>query len=272
MFAVGATLIRIFPDSMGMTDTGLPNRPIKTAVRVFNVIEVVQTLEQASFTEIAAQVEMAESTLHDYLSTLVHIGYLTKADGQYNLSLRFFDHGISARDSFSIYSKSQSTLKRLADESGAAVWLIVEQNGKAVYLAQELGEESIETHERLGKHEYMHYLASGKAMLAFATEEHLEEIVDKHGLPQKTPESISTIEDLRDELTEIREQGYAMNHNESAKGLSAVAAPVIVDDEVVGAIAIAVPATRMENDTRREELIDLVRRGSNQIELELTYG
>lgn len=59
-------------------------------------------------------------------------------------------------------------LEQLAEESGAAVWLMVEEGGKAVYLAQEFGEQAIETHERLGKHEYMHCLAAGKAMLAFS--------------------------------------------------------------------------------------------------------
>ncbi|WP_227357358.1 IclR family transcriptional regulator [Haladaptatus salinisoli] len=255
-----------------MTDADSPNRPIKTAVRVFKLINVIQGLEEATFTEISKEVDMAESTLHDYLTTLVHIGYLSRRDGRYNLSLQFLDHGIAARDSISVYSKSQPTLEGLAEESGAAVWLMVEENGKAVYLAQQLGEDSIETHERIGKHEYMHCLASGKVMLAFSPEEHVKEVADTHGLPQKTPESISTVEELRTELSEIREQGYAVNHNEAAEGTSAVAAPIIVEDRVVGAIAISAPVRRVENETFREQLIELVLTGSNEIELKMTYN
>ncbi|WP_049916974.1 IclR family transcriptional regulator [Halogeometricum pallidum] len=254
-----------------MTDADLPNRPIKTAVRVFELINVVQGVEEATFTNISKEVDMAESTLHDYLTTLVHVGYLSRNDRKYTLSLQFLDHGIAARETFSVYSKSKSTLKNLADESGAAVWLMVEENGKAVYLSQELGEDSIETHERLGKHEYMHCLASGKVLLAFSSDKHVEEVVDQHGLPEKTSESITTMEELRAELSVIREQGYAVNHNEAAKGTSAVAAPIIIDESVVGAVAISAPVTRVDNESFRNKLIELVSTGSNEIELKMTY-
>ncbi|WP_164974807.1 IclR family transcriptional regulator [Halegenticoccus tardaugens] len=254
-----------------MINEKLPNRPIKTAVKVFELIDVIQGLDEATFTNVSKEVDMAESTLHDYLTTLVHIGYLSRKDRKYTLSLQFLDHGIAARECISVYSKSRSTLKGMAKESGAAVWLMVEEKGKAVYLAQELGENSIETHERIGKHEYMHCLASGKVMLAFSSEEHVDEVVDEHGLPPKTPESISTVEELKAELSEIQEKGYAVNHNEAAEGTSAVAAPIIVEDHVAGAVAISAPVTRVENETFRKRLIELVSTGSNEIELKMTY-
>lgn len=254
-----------------MINNSSPNRPINTAMRVFEVVNAVQRLEKATFTNIVEEVEMAESTLHDYLTTLVHIGYLSKTGREYKLSLQFLDHGIAARDSLSVYSKSQETLVRLAEESGAAAWLMVEENGKAVYLAQELGEDAIETHERLGKHEYMHCLAAGKVMLAFAPDGFVDEVVDSHGLPEKTPQSITNLDELQSELSSIRERGYAVNHNEAAEGTSAVAAPIIIDDNVVAAVAISAPVTRVDNDQFREQLIELVSTGSNEIELKLAY-
>ncbi|SEP00553.1 hypothetical protein SAMN04487948_11085 [Halogranum amylolyticum] len=40
---------------------------------------------------------MAESTLYDYLTTLVHLGYLVKDNGKYTLTLRFLDHDMAAQ-------------------------------------------------------------------------------------------------------------------------------------------------------------------------------
>lgn len=254
-----------------MTDRDPPNRTIKTAVRVFELIEMIQELDGATFTELAQQTDMAESTLYAYLTTLVHLGYVLKEDGEYDLTLQFFDRGIYARDRFSILSKSKETLEQIAEESGAAVWLLVEENGKAVYLDQALGEHSIETHERLGKHEHMHCLASGKAMLAFSSDEHVQEVVERHGLPQKTPESIATLEELERELSDIRNKGYAINEHETAEGVAAVAAPVIAEDRVRGAIAIASPVARVRNESYRQRLVELVTTASNEIELKLTY-
>jgi len=254
-----------------MENTDKQSRRIKTAERVFNLVELIQELDGATFTELSNHVEASDSTLYNYLETLSHIGYLSKDEGEYEISLQFLDRGVHAQNRFPILSKSRTNLKQLAEETDSAVWLLVEEHGKAVYLAQELGERSIETHERLGKHEYMHCLASGKAMLAFSSDEHVQWVVDQHGLPQKTPESISTIEELETELESIREQGYAINEHETAEGVSAIAAPIVVDNEVHGAIAIAEPTARIKQSSYRQELIDLVTTASNEIELKLAY-
>ncbi|WP_311172084.1 IclR family transcriptional regulator [Halobellus ordinarius] len=254
-----------------MNQSDPPNRPIKSALRAFDILETVHALEEPTFTDIAEEFAVSDSTLYDYLETLTYRGYLTKDDGTYRLTLRFFDLGAAARDRFPVYRKSREPLKKTADESGAAVWLMVEEAGKAVYLAREMGEQSIETHERLGKREYMHCLASGKAMLAFAPPDHVENVIQRHGLPERTHESITTKEELTAELDRIREQGYATNEHETAEGVSAVAAPIIANDRVYGAVAIAEPVARMRNESRKQRLIELVTTASNEIELKLTY-
>ena len=254
-----------------MNRTSPPKRTINGAIRAFEIVETVRNLGGATFTELTAEVDVSDSTLYDYLETLAYLGYLSNEDGTYRLSLQFFDLGVTTRERFAVYQQSSPTLSETATESGAAVWLMVEEAGKAVYLARELGERSVETHERLGKHEYLHCLASGKAMLAFAPEAHVDNVVDRHGLPERTPESITTRAELDAELERIRSQGYAMNEHETAEGVSAVAAPITANDRVYGAVAIAEPTARMQNDDHRERMIELVTTASNEIELRLTY-
>ena len=108
-------------------------------------------------------------------------------------------------------------------------------------------------------------------MLAFSPEKHVQWVIEEHGLPQKTQESISTITELKAELETIREQGYAINEHETAEGVSAIAAPIVANNEVHGAIAIAEPTARIKRESYRQELIDLVTTASNEIELKLTY-
>ncbi|QCC49020.1 IclR family transcriptional regulator [Halobellus limi] len=254
-----------------MNDSEPPNRTIKSAVRTFDILETLRDLESATFTELSERLDVSDSTLYDYLQTLVHLGYVVNDDGTYRLALQFFDFGIRARDQFQVHEKAREPLETVAQESGAAVWLMVEEAGKAVYLAREMGEQSIETHERLGKHEYMHCLASGKAMLAFSTDEHVDDVVERHGLPERTHESITTRAELEAELETIRERGYAMNEHEAAEGVSAVAAPIVADGDVFGAIAIAEPVARMRNDAHRERMIELVTTATNETELRLAY-
>lgn len=246
-------------------------RGIKTAVKVFDIIQLVDGLEEPTFTELTEHVEMADSTLYDYLVTLERVGYVSKEDGVYRLTLRFFDHGIRTRDQLPVLSAARGILKQTAKASEATVWLSVEENGKSVFIAREFGERAIETHARLGKHDYMHSLAGGKAILAHLPEERVLEIIDQYGLPAKTPYTITSREELMENLGNIRDRGYAINNRETAEGAWAIGAPIVVDDHVRGSIAVPEPIARMKSDEHRQEIIDLVTSATNEIELKLTF-
>lgn len=248
-----------------------PKRLIKTAVNVFDLIRLIDKLEEPTYTELTERIELANSTLYDYLNTLEYLGYITSDDGTYHLTLRFFDYGVKARDRVPVAATASKTLEQLARQSGGTVWLAVEENGKSVFIEKESGEQSIETHGHLGKHGHMHCLASGKAILANLPPERVHEIVDRHGLPAQTDQTITTTTSLFDELETIKSRGYAINEGESAEGACAVGAPIIVDDVIRGAISIPETTARMESETRRQELIDLVKNGTNEIEIRLRY-
>lgn len=254
-----------------MNDSISDDRGIKTAVKVFDIIQLIEEVDDPTFTDLTGHVEMADSTLFDYLETLERVGYITKEDGVYRLTLRFFDHGVRLRDQLPVYSLAGNILKQTAEETGATVWLSVEENGKVVYIAREVGDRAIETHAHLGKHDYMHSLAGGKAMLAHFPEEQVHEILDEHGMPARTPYTVTSRDELLDELEEIREQGYALNKEETAEGAWAVAAPIVVNGQVRGCIAVPQPVARMKSDEHCQEIIDRVTSASNELELKLTF-
>ncbi|SEH65700.1 DNA-binding transcriptional regulator, IclR family [Halopenitus malekzadehii] len=254
-----------------MTEIDAPQHAIKTVMKAFDVLQLIEKLDEPTFTDISEHSEMAESSLYNYLITLEHIGYLTKRGDIYRLSLRFFDHGVLVRDQLQIVSHARDILKKTAEESGSSAWISVEEHGKMVYVAREVGELPIETHARLGKHDHMHCLAGGKAILAHLPEERVHEIIDEHGLPAKTPYSITSRESLVEELEEIRKQGYATNNRERAEGAWAVAAPIIVNDVVQGAIATWQPSARIKSEEHRQKIIELITSASNQIELRMTF-
>jgi DNA-binding IclR family transcriptional regulator len=254
-----------------MEDNKSSERGIKTAVKVFDVIQLIEKVDEPTFTDLTEHVEMADSTLFNYLETLERIGYITKKEGIYHLTLKFLDYGVQVRDQFRVYSLAGDILERTAEETDATVWLAVEQNGKVVYIAREVGDRGIETHVRPGKHNHMHSLAGGKAMLAHFSEERVHEILDEHGMSARTPYTTTSREKLMDELEEIREQGYALNKEETAEGAWAVAAPIIVNGKIHGCIAVPEPIVRMKSKDHRQKIIDQVTSVSNELELKLTY-
>lgn len=245
---------------------------VKAVETAFSIVETIERMDRAGVSDIAAELSIAKSTAHKHLKTLEQNEYLVREEGKYQVSLKFLKFGRHAMEKVDLVEISQPVIEHLAEETGEAVWVAIEQHGKAVYVNNAMGDRAVPSRGSIGDSILLHSAAMGKAMLAHFSEERIVEIVERHGLPKRTENTITDREQLFEELEEIREQGVAFNDGESLKGLRAVASPVLHDGQVKGAIAVAGTANRMKGDYFREELPDLVRGAANELELKLAYS
>jgi DNA-binding IclR family transcriptional regulator len=164
-------------------------------------------------------------------------------------------------------------VEQLAHDTGEYVHLMGEESGRGVYLYQESGENGIADEymtKKYSKGEYLHFTSLGKAIMAFLSPEQVNKIVAKHGLPKETPNTITDIDELHEELADIREQGYALNDEEQIRGARAVGAPIMNPaDEVLGAISVSATSTRLNEAVFREEMPERVMQSANIIEVHL---
>jgi len=246
-------------------------RTIGSVETVFDIVEVIQREEGATASDVADEVDKSLSTVYDYLSTLHKRDYVRHEDGTYYVGLEFLNHGMHARNRYETAEIAEPILDTLAEETGEVVWYYVEENGRSAVIVRRTGEEAVQTVGRMGWRSPLHQTAAGKTILAHLPGERVDEIIDEHGLEPLTENTLSDREDLAEELAEIRDRGYSLNDGETVDGLRAVAAPVITDDEVRGAVSVSGPSHRIEKERFREELPQQVLGAANQIELTLNY-
>ncbi|QCS44708.1 IclR family transcriptional regulator [Natrinema versiforme] len=246
-------------------------RTVKTADTLFDIIEKVQKLDGCTVTELANNLDIAKSTAHTYLSTLEQKEYITKDGNTYNLSLKFLDHGMHTLTNHKVASASRPSLKQTAEETGELVWLIVEEHGRAVYLDRAKGDKAVQTNGRRGLRTYLHVLAAGKAILAHMDDKEMREVIDRHGLPAQTENTITNRETLFRELERARERGYAYNNAEEVNGVRAIGAPIIQNGTVYGGVSIAGPIARFQDDEYDRKMRKAVEEVTNTIELDLQY-
>lgn len=244
---------------------------VKSAEKIFNIIETVQKLDDPTLTTIAEQLEFPKSTTHNHLKTLEETGYLTENDGEYQLTLKFLDHGIHAQQNLKIARLAPPILDQLSEETGEAAWLMVEERGYIVGVEKELGERAVQTTGRIGRHTRFHYHAPGKAILAHLPDERVEKILDEKDMPKKTEHTITDIDELYSELETIREEGVAFDVGEAIEGIRSVAAPIVCDGTVEGAVAVVGPKNRLKGDRFRQEIPDLISGAANELELRMMY-
>lgn len=246
---------------------------VKSDETLFSILAQLRETDGARVTALADELELAKSTVHDHLATMREYGFVVKCGDTYRLGLEFFNYGHHVRTRYPVYEAAEPLLSELVEWTGEMVWLLGHENGRVMYLDGHAGETDVNANTLIGSWAYMHCNSGGKAILAHLTDDEVAEIIDTHGLPRRTPNTITDPDDLAEELAEIREQGFALNLKEDLEGIHAVAVPLSFDDEVVrGALAIAGPAHRMDRERCETELVDALMAAKNDIELNLVYS
>jgi len=249
------------------------NRTVKAAETLFKVIEALEELDGASVSELAQNLEVAKSTAHRHLSTLEQAEYVVKEGDQYQLGLRFLSVGEHVRNRIEVYQMVQPLVDELAEKTEERGLFTVEEHGRAVKVYRAKGRHAVETDSLVGTRRYLHTVASGKAILANLPEHRVDAILQRHGLPASTDQTITDRETLFEELERIRDRGVAFNREESIPGLRAVAAPVVGNNgQVCGALTVSGPASRMKSDSFEQEIPDLLLGMANELKLNIAHS
>jgi IclR family transcriptional regulator, acetate operon repressor len=158
-------------------------------------------------------------------------------------------HGLIERDGAQVrYAHTERDLaevaepamRRLAEESGETVNLMVRSPGGAEAVAQVDGRHVLGVSNWVGREVPDHASAAGKVFLAFGSDAPAEP------LERLTARTIVHAQQLERELVAVREHGFATIVDELEMGLAAVAAPIRDSGgEVVGALSVAGPTARL---------------------------
>lgn len=250
------------------------NNLIGSVETTITVIDAVMDLKNPRATDIADYLEMPISTTHNHLSTLEKHEFVSRTDnGIYDVGYRFLEIGGYRRNQAPLFANAKSEIDDLATETGDLANLVVEEHGRVVHLYLSRGEKAVQLDSYPGMRSYLHTTATGKSILAYLPKDRVIEILDQHGLVQRTENTITDRETLFDELETIHEQGYALDRQERLNGLRCIAAPIIThDNELLGAVSVSGPVSRLEGERFEEELPSIVSSVADVISINSKYG
>lgn len=208
--------------------------------------------------EIAEDLGMSRSTTHRYVITLVALGYLEQgASRKYRLGLRVTDLGMSALNSTGLREHAHAHLDELRRRSSYTVSLGVLDGTEVLYIdrARSLrrGQSQNGLDLQAGSRLPAHATAMGKLLLASLPDEEQRSVLASIKLTKRGPNTITSKKALRAELDEAQQEGLAVNDQELAPGLLAIAAPVRDEArDIVAAVSLSAPSSTISLD----ELVD----------------
>ena len=201
---------------------------VKSAERVFRIFELLeQSPEGLTNKEVSSLLGFAPSSTLALLQTMEENGYLS-ADEQkrYYLGGRLMSLGAVAASRIDLNKIGTPYLKKLMQTVEETCFLGVLSGDEIVYIAKENCERTITTNASIGSRKPVYCTGLGKAFLAFLPEKESSQIIDRIELKAFTEHTVTDKLELRKEIAQFRNQGYAVDNQEIEQGLWCMAVPI----------------------------------------------
>jgi IclR family KDG regulon transcriptional repressor len=220
---------------------------VQSLARGLEILQILQRKRYATATEIAKELMVNKSTAFRLIETLMYYDMVSidPISKKYRLGFRNLNLGESVREIFDIAIISRPYIQRICDEIKESVHLGTLGNGKVYIVDQVLSKAKYSLSAEIGMIEEWHCSAVGKSILAFKSEQYIDNVLRNYPFEKHTSNTIQNAEDLKKELSKIREQGYALDDEEVALGVRCIAVPVRYYSNVFSSVGISAPKEQL---------------------------
>lgn len=237
----------------------------KTILRALDVLECFSgERPQLSLKEISQSIGLPGSSLFRILLTLESRGYLRQnQDGSYELPPKLLLGKLQERaDRMRLRLRPYlEVLARRFNETASSAYFY----GPHILVLDTLESfHEIRMLNKAGRVLPPHCSSLGKAIAAFQDPATIDHVVECYGLYPRTANTIVDRRLLLQEFARIREQGYAVDREETVVGGLCIAAPIALESsQVVAALSVSMPLVRV-TPGREEEVVQAVREAAQR--------
>ena len=225
-----------------------PDRPGKQVTSVGKALRLLEAFRgitpPVGVSELARRSGLPKSTAFRFLADLEQVGFVERDGSDYRLGMSLFELGsrVNICRPNGLRDTAMPHMSRLHVATNLSSHLAVLEGSEVVHVAKvNHGLQTLRLHLQPGSRIPATCSALGKAILAFSGRDVVREVVES-GLPRRTPYSITEIPRLVAELKAIRQNGVAVEREESTVGTVALAAPVLSEGRVVAAVGVTMAA------------------------------
>ena len=206
-----------------------PGALIGAVDNVLRLLRLFEDHEMVRVNQVARDMGLSRSTVHRMLATLSHHQFVEQDEHSraYRPGPALVDIGLAVVSKIDIRAISHTALMELRDLTGETAHLgIMRGDTSVLFLDSVESDRMVRTGSRTGRILPAHATATGKVLLAERTDEQIAALYPS-GLPEApTPRALTALEELLEQIAEVRRLGYAVNHGESEDDVAAVAAAV----------------------------------------------
>lgn len=209
-------------------DPDAPQYPIESVDKALKLLLLLGERPEIRLTEATRYLGVASSTAHRLLAMLAYRGFVR----QDPVSKAYLPGPALTGVAFAVFGRldipgiATPIMRTLSERLRETVHVGMLDGAAVRFIAAVEGPTAVRVASRLGRAMPAHCTSTGKVMLAQLSQADLHRLLPDEALPRITERSIARRSALKTELGRVREQGYAVNREESEEGVASVAVPI----------------------------------------------
>lgn len=221
--------------------------------------------------ELASRLGLNPSTTYRYVNTLQAAGLLERDEHRrgYRLGLGVIELAGLALDQIEVRKQALDEMDRLHEQTELLVNLAVPFQGDVLHIAHSAPKDWPRWKTTLGRRSVAYCTALGKVLLAYTPWEEVRRNIEHNGWRPCTQRSIQDFDRLQTELERVREQGFSVDDEERAAGISCIGVPIRDHSgHVIAALSVSGTTKGLTPNVRSQVLPRLLE-AANRISLRL---
>ncbi|WP_229717087.1 IclR family transcriptional regulator [Paenibacillus aceti] len=243
--------------------------------KLLSILELLAEIgEPIRLLDISKELGINNSTTLRFLNTMMKCGYVAQDPEtlKYYLTYKICNIANKVSSKTNIRSIAADYLKEITKIFGESVCLSLEQDMKVVYIDVVEGpDQMIRSMQRIGNVAPLYCTAVGKVFLTQYSEKQLDHYVEICGLSRITPKTLTSKQQLLDELELVKKNGYAIDEEECEIGARCVASPIYdYSGKIIAGVSVTGPVTRFTQSFIADR-VEYLLKATHDISIKLGY-
>lgn len=217
--------------------------------------------------DLSKTIGINKSSMFSLLKTMEALNWVVcDKDGTYALGSKFGSFGSAYFKQFDFFLWFHREASSTRDKLNETIQLAKLDRENIFYLSKVEANSPVRLISEPGMTLPAYATALGKVLLSQLPDSILDEMYPGETLQQLTPQTIGSKTLLKQELIDIRRNGYALDHQEAVIGFCCVAAPVFSSEgKMIYSVSASMPMHEWEvkRDLAKAEICDLAQRLSH---------
>jgi DNA-binding IclR family transcriptional regulator len=249
-------------------DLEMSGQGIQSLELGINILKKIGEVDKSlSITEISNLCNISKSKLHRYLTSFCRTGFLQRDSSlQYSIGSDLISIGANGSRSFNIKDLAKPTLIKLRDSLNETVFLTIWGGYGPYPIDIEESKRSINIGIKVGYQTSNVLTTSGRLFVAF-----LPELITKENIHKEIIENHLDPEEFKNEISEVKKNGYSITMESLIPGIVAVGCPVFGRDHKIVATISVVGILGVLDLSSNSEIISLLKKECMELSQSLRF-